>query len=274
MKIKKLLSSSLSIMVAGLLILNSCSKDAEQTADTSEGEKATESENIILDAISTANDGLDGSFDGVSSGKTSACSAVVVDMNAKTVLIDFGTDGCVGVNGRTRKGKILITYVGTSVKTATSRTITFTTYSVNNNILSGTFSQSAIQRPTATSVSSSISASNVSLILSDGRTYILSAFQRTFLYEYGDLKIVTDDVSTITGSSTQTGATGNVTSIEITSPIIYKGSCASTGFYYPSSGIYKLIDGKITYTIDWGTGSCDKDISITALGKTVVKTLP
>jgi len=110
--------------------------------------------------------------------------------------------------------------------------------------------------------------------LSDGRTFTLSSFQRTVSSNLGVLHDLADDVTTITGTSTQTGSNGNVTTIEITSPITFKGSCYITGFYYPASGTYALIDGRITYTIDWGTGTCDKTISINAFGKTTIKTLP
>jgi hypothetical protein len=274
MKLNDSLKYFATAAVAGLFFLSSCSKSDEQNADTTNGEKASESENVIQDAVGTANDGLDGSVDGISNGRTESCATVSNDATAKILTIDFGTAGCVGIDGRTRKGKIAILYVGTVPQTSTSRTITFTNYSVNSYSISGSITQSNFQRPSTGNYSFSLSATNVVIILSDGKTYSISQLQRTFSTNSGALQDLTDDVTTITGTSTQTSSTGNVTTVNITSPITIKGSCTSTGFYYPTSGTYEVIDGKVTYTIDWGTGTCDKSISITAFGKTTVKSLP
>ncbi len=262
-------------MVAGLFFVSSCSKSDEQTADTTNGEKASESENVIQDAISVSNDGLDGSVDGISNGRIQGCATVTNDATAKILTIDFGTAGCVGVEGRTRKGKIAIVYVGTAPQTSPTRSITFTNYSVNNNVVNGTISESGFVRSTATVFSFSVSIAGLQVVLNDGRTYSITNLQRTYNVNLGaSVQDVSDDITTITGTSTQTGSSGTTTTIEITSPITFKGSCTSTGNLYPSSGIYKITEGNLVYTVDWGTGACDKSITITVLGKTIVKTLP
>jgi hypothetical protein len=262
-------------MVAGLFFVSSCSKSDEQTADTTNGERASESENVIQDAISTTNDGLDGTVDGISNGRIQACATVTNDATAKVLTIDFGTVGCVGVEGRTRKGKIAIEYVGNVPQTSPTRSITFTNYSVNSNVLNGTISESGFVRSTATAFSFSVSITGLQVVLSDGRTYSISNLQRTYNINLGaSVQDVSDDITTITGTSTQTGPSGTTTTIDITSPITFNGSCVSTGNLYPSSGIYKITEGNLTYAIDWGTGACDKSITIAVLGKTLIKTLP
>jgi hypothetical protein len=263
-----------SLAVAACLLFNSCNENEEPATDTTNGEKASESESIIQDAVATANDGLDGTVDGVSNGRTAGCATVINDASAKILTIDFGTGGCAGVDGRTRKGKIQVTYAGSAPQTSATRTIAFSNYSVNDYSINGTITQSNFQRTSTGSYSFSLAASNVTAVLSDGKTYTISNLQRTYATNSGVLQDLTDDVSTITGTSTQTGATGNVVTVTITSPITIKGSCTTAGFFYPASGTYELIDGRATYIIDWGTGICDKTISITAYGKTVVKTLP
>lgn len=273
MKLTLFTKSFTTLSVASLIFLSSCNSDPEQTADTSNGEKASESESVILDAVSTANDGLDGIVDGVSNGRTQSCGTISNDATTKILTIDFGA-GCLGADGRTRKGTIAILYVGTVPQTSTSRTITFTNYAVDDYSISGSITQSDFQRPSAGSFSFSLSASNVTVILSDGKTYSISQLQRTFSTNSGVLQDLADDITTISGTSTQSGPSGNVTTVNITSPITIKGSCTTTGFFYPASGTYTIVDGRVTYTIDWGTGECDKAIFITAFGKTTVKTLP
>lgn len=262
------------LALTGIILLSSCSSDTEQSADTTNGERASESEDLIQDAVATANDGLDGTIDGISNGRSQACGTISNNATAKILTIDFGTAGCQGADGRTRKGKIDILYVGTAPQNSASRTITFTNYSVNNYSVNGSITQSNFQRPSAGSFSFTLSASNLAIVLSDGKTYTISQLQRTISTNSGVLQDLTDDVTTITGNSTQTNPSGNATTVNITSPITIKGSCTVTGFYYPASGAYDVIDGKVTYTIDWGTGTCDKTISITAFGKTTIKTLP
>jgi hypothetical protein len=274
MKLNNFFKLLTTVAVVGLFLLASCSKSDEQTADTTNGEKASESENVIQDAVSTANDGLDGTVDGILNGRIEACGTVTNEPATKVLTIDFGTAGCVGVDGRTRKGKIAITYVGTVPQTSATRSITFTNYSVNGSSITGTISESGYTR-TGTAFSFSVSASGVTVLLSDGRTYTISNLQRTMSVNLGaTVQDVSDDVTTITGTSTQTGSSGTPTTIEITSPITFKGSCTSTGNLYPSSGVYKVTEPTISYTVDWGTGTCDKQIAITVFNKTITKTLP
>jgi hypothetical protein len=274
MNIKNIFKTTAVCVVALSLTIFSCSDDDEPVAstDTSEGEMSSEAEVLIEDAINVSNE----SADEVDSptGRVQACNAATLNTSTKTITLDFGTDGCTGVDGRLRKGKITITYLGADIKTSTSRTLTFLAYNVNGNSLDGSISQTTLQRATATSFSFSISASDLTLKLSDGESYELSNFQRSFTYEYGAVGVLTDNVTTITGSSTQTSSLGTVTTLTITTPITFKGSCTTTGFYYPASGSYSFVSGALTYTINWGSGACDKDISITVGGRTVVKTLP
>ncbi len=274
MNIKSSIKILATAMVAGLFFVSSCSKSDEQTADTTNGEKASESENIIQDAISVTNDGLDGTVDGIPNGRIQGCATVTNDTNTKTLTIDFGTTGCVGADGRIRKGKIAIVYVGTVPQTSATRTVTFTNYSVNNSSISGVVSESGFQR-SGLAFSFSLLATGVQAVLSDGKTYTIANLQRTYNINLGaTVQDVSDDVTTITGTSTQTGSSGTTTTVDITSPITLNGSCTSTGVLYPSSGIYKITEGGLTYTVDWGKGACDKSITITVLGKTIVKTLP
>jgi hypothetical protein len=273
MKTKNILKRGGTYVLVFSLTLFSCSDETTAEPDTQDGESASQAEVIIEDAVNVSNETIEDSEDLIGM-RALTCNAASLDMTNKTITLDFGNDGCVGADNRLRKGKITINYVGTDVKTSTTRTLTFTNYSVNGNTLNGSIAQTTIQRPTATSFSFTISATNLSLVLSEGEVYNLSSFQRTFLYEYGSINLVTDNVITITGSSTQSGTSGGATTLTILNPITMKGSCTSTGFYYPVSGSYQLMSGSLAYTIDWGTGTCDKELSITVLGRTTIKTLP
>lgn len=270
---KNVRNLSLTCVLYFSLTLFSCNDEATADTDTQDGENASVAEAVIEDAVSVSNEAVE-DIEAPMANRTLTCNAASINTASKTITLDFGDDGCIGADSRLRKGKITINYLGSDIKTSSTRTLTFINYSVNGNTLNGSIAQSTIQRPTATSFSFTLSATNLSLSLSEGESYNLSSFQRSFLNEYGNINLIEDNVTTITGSSTQSGTSGDVITLTILNPITMKGSCTSTGFYYPVAGSYQLMSGSLTYTIDWGTGTCDKEISLNVLGRTTIKTLP
>jgi hypothetical protein len=269
------------LFFSGLLFLSvtACKKDSETTEDTdyTTSLKVSESESIMQDAVFSADDAFDGTDDGMTNGKVAACASITYNETAKTVAVDFGS-GCTGVGGAVRSGKITIVFEGTRA-VSTKRTMTFDNYTVkfgsNSYTLSGTIT-SSLSAVTG-GYSYTLTGTNISLKLSSGKSFTVNSLSRTIVFSWGgDKKIPSGYTLSISGSSTNTDDTGTTTSVTIDSanPVVLKGSCMQSGIYYPSSGNYLITDGKISYSVSWGTGTCDKEIQITALGKTVTKTLP
>lgn len=251
--------------------------DPQTEYDMTPATTVSESENAVQDALLTADDAFDGSNDGISGGRTAACAAITADTVTKTVVIDF-QNGCTGYGGRTRSGKITIHYEGTR-KESTKRTITYENYAFQganaSYSLNGTFSTRYAY--TSSGYSYTVSASDIDLTLSRGESFAIDSFNRTFVFNTNStVKDVNDDTITITGSSSNTDSTGKKTTVTISNdnPIVSKGSCLSNGIYYPASGDYTISDGTVTYLVSWGSGTCDKEITITVGKQTITQTLP
>ena len=239
--------------------------------------KVTESESVMQDALYATDDAFDGNDDGMTGGKIAGCAIITHDEPTKTVVVDFGT-GCTGIGGRTRSGKVTVVYEGTRA-VSSKRTMTFANYTAKSGSssysLSGTITSSFSY--SSAGYTYTLSASNLSVTLSSGTKLSVTTLSRVIVFAWGgDKKNPAGYTTSITGTSSNTDDTGKTTTVTIdpANPILIKGSCVSSGIYYPASGVYDILDGKIKYTVTWGSGACDKDIQITALGQTVTKTLP
>jgi hypothetical protein len=79
------------------------------------------------------------------------------------------------------------------------------------------------------------------------------------LIEGGDTFVFADDVWSVTGSGSGVNLDGNVSTMEITSPLIYHNGC-----FYPVSGAVEIVtDRQDTKVIDYGNGECDNIITLT-----------
>ncbi len=108
--------------------------------------------------------------DGTTTGKSfSACTSVVYTVGTKTLTIDFGSEGCLGTDGVTRKGVITTVFSGEARgwEAQETATITFTDYYSNGTKLEGTITITcnSVDAPDFTTV-----ASNMVLTFSDSRT--------------------------------------------------------------------------------------------------------
>jgi hypothetical protein len=267
------------VLTLSLLAVTACKKDetpAEQ-ADYTASVQVTEAENMIQDALYSSDDAFDGNDDGMTGGRTEACATVTYDEPTKTVVVNYGS-GCTGVGGKIRSGKITIVFEGTRA-VSTKRTMTFENYSVqsgsNSYTLSGVMTSSFAY--TAAGYTYNLTAANLNLKLSNNKTFVVNSLSRTVVFAWGsDKKNPAGYTLTINGSSTNTDDQGKPTTVTINpaSPVLIKGSCVTAGIYYPASGTYDIQDGKIKYTVSWGSGACDKELQITGLGQTITKILP
>lgn len=66
------------------------------------------------------------------------CAALSFNTNTRTLVIDFGSQNCVGRDGRSRRGKIMAVFTGQRFKAGSTITITLQDYYVNDNKITGT----------------------------------------------------------------------------------------------------------------------------------------
>lgn len=133
MKTKKIFSFIAIVLATGTLTLTSCKKNKETITDPVETDTDTEqttatdnnlSENTdsdiesmgaeVSENMSLANYRPDGNNGVTFTEGVSAAPCATVTAAAKVFTVDFGTAGCVGADGRTRKGKLIYDFSGSA----------------------------------------------------------------------------------------------------------------------------------------------------------------
>jgi len=295
MKTKRtLIIAALTAATIGLS-LNACKKD-NSTASSS----ATESEGVSTATSATASEMMyDDAFDVVTqSGEQSGVStssikgSPIVDAAGvdtvtytttagatitlsptdpsvfpKTLTVNYGA-GVTSANGITRKGEIIVTLSGKIRTAGTTITVTYNNYSVNGYGLAGTYVM--VPKIAANSgVNYNITVTGGSITFPNGSISTYSGSETfTQVGGIGTLSI-TDDTYQITGnfsySSTNTGAITGV----VTTPLVKTADCKDI-----TSGVIALTYKGLNGTLDFGSGTCDDQATLT-FGKTVkIITLP
>jgi len=259
------------------VVMNSCSKD------NNDNPPSNEESTVSLTNAKVYSDAL---YDDVSmevlqvntennlsaqpSVNTQTCATVTISPNdatwPKTVTIDYGTAGCTGANGYTRKGKIIYTLNKKLLTTGAVLTASFDNYSVNGYKLEGTY--------TITNNGSSAGL-NVTIVLANGKvTYptgvvYTKASNTTWVQAAGiGTLTVLDDEYYVTGNGSVSTA-GNTLSAASVGNLYRTVTCTNT-----VSGVLNLNYNNITGTLDFGAGECDKTAVLTVAGKEYNVVLP
>ncbi len=272
---KRLKTSALGMVIL-TIILFACKKDnnsggTKSTTEVSTTEQVSISDDQVNDGLSNAMDAADGNEDGNVQFRENGCAVVTADTTNKTITVDFGT-GCVSpITGRTRSGKIVIGYTGPNYLHATQRTFQFINYHSRDSVLlNGVFVMSNIGY-TASTVSFTLTTSDFNFQFNDGTSHILSSFTRNYTIDLGaNIFDNSDNVITITGSTTGINRESENYILTITSPVIIKGECTVQHNFYPAAGTYDVqIANKPKFSFSWGSGTCDKMVSVTIFGATM-----
>jgi len=179
----------------------------------------------------------------------------------KTIVIDFGTTGCVGSDGNHRKGIINIVTTGWYRSPGTVITITTVDYYVNNNKVEVEKTITNNGRNSNNNLTFSIVV-NGTKTTPDGTTQWSS--QRTREWIAGELTFSPwDDEYLVTGTqngTTISGETYNATSL---TPLHRKLNCK-----WFVAGTLKLISSAYAdeIIVDYGDGTCDAIAVATYLG--------
>jgi hypothetical protein len=179
------------------------------------------------------------------------------------ITIDFGT-GCTDPRGNVRKGIIKIEFKGKRFMPGSQIITTTIGYSINGIVLEGT--------RTVTNTSASLESNpKFTITLVGGKAtwpdgdVATRELNRT--REWVRATNPMNDQWIITGTAAGTTREGKTYQMEITKPLVYKRECASSKVFMAVEGTKVLqVDGK-EITIDYGTGACDKLVTITINGQ-------
>jgi len=259
------------------VVMNSCSKDDNSNSPSNEESTVTlTNAKVYSDALyddvsmEVLQVNTESGLSAQASVNTQTCAIVTISPNdatwPKTVTIDYGTAGCTGANGYTRKGKIIYTLNKKLLTTGAVLTASFDNYSVNGYKLEGTY--------TITNNGSSAGL-NVTIVLANGKvTYptgvVYTKVSNTTWVQAAGIGSLTalDDEYYVTGNGSISSA-GNTLTAASAGNLYRTVLCPNT-----VSGVLNLNYNNITGTLDFGFGDCDKTAVLTVAGKEYNVVLP
>ncbi len=185
----------------------------------------------------------------------------------KTVTIDFG-NGCLGRDGKFRKGKIITVYTGKMIVPGSKATTTFDGFKVDSIAVAGTY-----QVENSSISNNSIFTTRViegKLTWDSGRWLKWTATRTVAQLEgNGTPLFPLDDLFAITGTGRGEGSRGNSWAHEVIEPLIKKFTCR-----WISKGVMRVRYNDTNALINYGNGSCDNKANVTVNGRTFEITLP
>jgi len=266
------------ISFALLNIVIGCKKENKNVLDTdtevaSDNDIAEKEATNVLDAVEkSANDKL---------GKTEgtillpSCAIVTVDTNSstRTLIIDFGNSpqGCLcsAWDGKYRKGKIILNWVGNYKETGSVHTIKTLDYFVGN----GTdFNQHKLMKTVTNNGRNNFDNLTYSVdvkdtvILANNSGTITWMSKKTREWTAGERTIFNpfDDEYKIWGTASGVTRSGKIFNVKVdqSTPLHIKLNCK-----WIVSGILEITpQGKTTRIVDYGNGNCDSYANVNING--------
>jgi hypothetical protein len=187
-----------------------------------------------------------------------SCATLTADTlgNPKSLIVDFGTTGCVSPSGRNRTGKIIVYQTGNYSIPGSTSTVYFDSFYINGYNYSSSF------KLTTTASGYLIQPNNLKITSSDSSFFYTCSGSYTLVFSNGyATTLADDDEFTVTGSMNFTGRNGNsgLSTVVNGSDLLVKAVCAEV-----VSGQLKVEpNGLAQRDLDFGTGLCDKSISAT-----------
>ncbi len=179
---------------------------------------------------------------------------------AHTLVIRFGSSDCVCLDGRKRKGTIIVSYNGEYSDAGQLHTITFDNYYVNDNQLTGTITTTRVDTTIAGNWYYLVGAKdsmNVSQDPLNSQFVVWSgSLTRKWVQGYttGDRS---DDIFSISGSALLTRPDGNVFSFNIATPLQFALGCN-----FCESGVVNISGYQGARILNYGAGTCDANAQL------------
>ena len=231
-----------------------------------------ESQDAFTDVFNVADIAMDDK--GVRKTNT-LCADLDLNLQAGTLLIDFGTTGCTGLDGRTRSGSILIEFQGRFWQPGAVFGYTLTNYTVDGTEIDGKVMLTSFDRNTDGEWFMSFKVENGEVNFPDG-SFATYETERVYTWIQGEnTPILDDNVYEVTGFANGQTSSGRGYDAEILTGLHYQGDCFAQQIFYPVAGELRIIRNNVAspYLVDFGTGVCDKDITVDHNGQVRTITL-
>lgn len=200
------------------------------------------------------------------------CYAITIwmaDVNTwpREVTLDYGY-GCTGASLYMHKGKIHYTISDKFSNTGATITATFENYTVNEYKIEGTYVIRNNGSANGWNLTDSLKDGKVTY--PDGTTWFTKTGTRTMIQTAGQNTLVlTDDEFDVTGNGVIKNSAGHTLTASTQTPIHRTATCLNA-----VSGKLSLTFDSLTGLLDFGTGECDNQATLTIGTKTYPITLP
>lgn len=261
------------MLLCSIVILSSCKKDRDDLNDTTVASDNEQNESFSNDVMNIADNAAKTGSAGYRTSEEqevyevlSTCATVTHDTisNPKVLTIDFGSSNCLCADGRNRRGKIIVTYTGRYFEIGAIKTMNFDNFYRNDNKLEGTRTITNNGLDAQGRMNWTINAQNMKITKSNGKVHTWNSVRTRTLLAGNDTKTWTDDVYEITGSATGVNANGINYTANITKPLHRAMNCR----WIDSGTIEITPEGRAVRTVDFGSGNCDDQATVSVRKKT------
>ncbi|MEQ9467134.1 MAG: hypothetical protein RLN88_06945 [Ekhidna sp.] len=190
------------------------------------------------------------------------CAILDHDLENKVLTIDYG-DGCEGPAGRTRAGKIIISYSDHRLIPGAFREATFENFSIDGVVVEGTRRVENISENMEDDPMFSITLTGGKLTFED-ETFATRESERTRTWMRASNPL--NDEVYIDGDANGSRRDGVSYRVEILERIIYKRACWTSRVFIPVAGVKQITSGDNVAIIDYGDGRCDNVVTVSING--------
>lgn len=259
---KNLDKAILVLSVFSAIFLAGCRKDKDEDLDTDTRSSADHffMESQLNDELREVDEAA------VSSGLGKSGPVITIDSSAspRKMTIDYGK-GTLCADGKTRSGRLNVTWTGRYRQTGSVITITPDSFYQSGHKTDGTKTIENKGRNAAGNLHYTVTVINARVTRTDGRILTWNA-QRDREWIAGEGTLTwRDDVYLLTGNASGAGSGGVSYSLNITTPLRVDLGCE----YRLTAGIVELVPyGKRMRTVNYGDGTCDNTFTVTIGSKT------
>ena len=247
-------------LISFTVVMNSCKKEeTTQPNDTSVAEDDSFAEAIFDDVSVMADEAYELKTSGTRSEEDNivfgGCVTITLDtaVMPRVITIDFGEENCLCLDGKYRRGKIIVTYDGRYKHPGTVITHSFEDYYVNDHNVDGTKVVTNMGPNDEGHVYYTIEVVGVIHLVNDGGTISWnSSRQREWIQGYNTGNRW-DDIYHLTGIANGIRANGMTWEAEIINPLHIELACR----FIVSGSVEIRPENRPVILLDYGIGECD-----------------
>jgi len=284
------LKAASTVAIALVLLVSSCKKDTELL-------NASDTQNLNSEAVSDSYSDENNDISNIAIGGVTdlqyagartegdpvtnlgdlddrlKCATIMItrtpnstrDNPSGSIVVDFGS-GCTDARGVVRKGKITITYAGKRFFPGSTIVTTFQDFFRNGVKVEGTHTLTNVTSTNVSYPRFNVVIAGGKLTFPDGKTITR---EQNFTREWQRATNPTQDKWVIVAGSSASGTnkSGKTYSMNVTKDLVYSRACQiSNKVFIAVSGTKVFVTDSRTYTVDYGNGDCDNDITVSVNG--------